>query len=460
MAMDEILTDRPTLNRRLFLRSGLASLSGFYLAPMLAPLNVRADTPLKLRGQAEFCVFLFLRGGPSQLDTFDLKEGRWTPPDFDVRKTKGILMPYGLFPGISQQLDRFAIARSVQSWESSHIRGVYYLQAGHPMSPARQKEIPSIGAVVAYEYLSRRRAGDFLPPFVTVNADSAALVKEGCLAQGATPMTLSTGGDSSFLIPDKDRADFDRRWKLLEQLNAGKAGSSLKTADNWLSYSDGADRLMTNPAVGQIMRIESDDHKRYGNSALGDGCVLARNLLKANAGTHYIMIEHSAWDSHSNMFDRKDRDNHYTVCNQLDSAVSSLVSDLSQIPSADGKSTLLDKTFVVCAGEFGRTGGELNVTKGRDHNRMAQSVLFAGAGVKGGRAFGQTDDRGEKVIKPEWHLDRPIYTEDIFATIYSQMGIDWNKTITNTPSGRVFEYLEGASGTAFLDPSEISVLFS
>src|SRR5262245_39141112 len=123
--MNASLTNKPTLTRRVFLRTGLASLSGYYLLPMARPFNVRAETKLKLRGEADHCIFLFLSGGASQLDTCDLKEGRWTPPDFDVRTIRpGIVLPFGQFPNLSQQVGQFAVVRSVEAWESSHPRGV------------------------------------------------------------------------------------------------------------------------------------------------------------------------------------------------------------------------------------------------------------------------------------------------------------------------------------------------
>jgi uncharacterized protein (DUF1501 family) len=83
---------------------------------------------------------------------------------------------------------------------------------------------------------------------------------------------------------------------------------------------------------------------------------------------------------------------------------------------SDGR-TLLEKTFIVCMGEFGRTGGDLTVNIGRDHNQHASTALFAGAGVKGGRVFGVTDDKGERVIKSELDEKRSIYPEDVVATI-------------------------------------------
>jgi hypothetical protein len=462
--MNPCLTNKPTLTRRLFLRTGLASLSGFYLLPMTRPLNVRAETKVKLRGEADHCIFVFLNGGASQLDTFDLKEGRWTPPDYDIRTVKpGIVLPYGQFPNLSEQVDRFAIVRSVEAWESSHSRGVYYAQVGHPFSPARQKEVPSIGAVVAYEFLSRRRPNDFLPPFVAMNFGAGSLIQEGCLPNEASPLALDMRQESPFVVPQKDKSVFDRRWQLLQQLGGGVGnashGGAFKTYDQWAAYYNGAFQLMSSPRINQILTLNEEEHKRYGGSALGDACLVARNLLQANAGTRYIAISHNGWDLHANMFDKSAKVNHYTLCKELDDALSALGTDLLKQKTTEGKS-LLDKTFIVCTGEFGRTGGDLTVNKGRDHNRMAQTVLFAGAGVQGGRAFGVTDEKGVKVVKPEWNKKRSIYTEDIVATIYSQLGIDWNKKITNTPSGRAFDYLEPVSATEFVDISEISTLFA
>ena len=121
---------------------------------------------------------------------------------------------------------------------------------------------------------------------------------------------------------------------------------------------------------------------------------------------------------------------------------------------------MLERTFIVCIGEFGRTGGDLTVNLGRDHNQHASTALFAGAGVRGGVVFGVTDDKGERVIKSEWEEKRSIYPEDVIATIYSQLGIDWTKKMTNTPSGRAFEYIEQQSGTKFVNFHEISTLFA
>ena len=154
------------------------------------------------------------------------------------------------------------------------------------------------------------------------------------------------------------------------------------------------------------------------------------------------MISHKGWDMHAKIYAR---DVQYKLAQELDSALANLLQDLE-------KDNLLDKTFVCCLGEFGRTPGELTVNQGRDHFKEAFTGVFAGAGTQGGRAIGATDELGMKIKDPGWHKKRPIYIEDVAATIYSVLGIDWTKTITNTPSGRVFEYIEHQSGTDFIDP--------
>src|SRR5262245_56564145 len=166
----------PKLSRRAFLRVGPVGVSCFYLLPVLAPRNVRASAKVKPRGSAEYCIFLFLNGGASQIDTFDFKEGRWTPPDFDLRTVKGGLLklPVGLFPRLSERMDDLAVVRSGEAWEAGHSRAQFYLQVAHPISPARRNEMPSIGTIVAYEMESRRKASDFLPPFVSLNFGTGA----------------------------------------------------------------------------------------------------------------------------------------------------------------------------------------------------------------------------------------------------------------------------------------------
>src|SRR5437773_1244228 len=458
--MTRDITDIPTLTRRHFFRTGTVSVSGFWLLPMLRPVNVEAKENVTTRGGAEYCIFLFLNGGASQLDSFDIKEGKWTPPDFDVRTVKpGIRLPYGLFSKLSAQLDHLVIARSVEAWESAHSRAQYYMQVGHPFSPARRNEMPALGAVIASEFTSRRKDFDFLPPFVamTCAGTAAGLVRQGCLPYGYGPLPIEMKQGTEFVIDPNEKAIFDRRWRLRESLEG--ATTDTTPSQEFDSFYQSALSMMTAPGLAEAFTIPEEERARYGSSTLGDSCILARNLVRAEAGTRFISISHNGWDLHADMFDPKNKRNHYGLCRELDGAFGALLSDLAKLPAKDGK-TLLEKTFIVCMGEFGRTGGELTVNKGRDHNRSAFTAMFAGAGVKGGRAFGVTDSNGVNVLESQWNEKRSIYPEDVIVTIYSLLGIDWTKKITNTPSGRAFEYIEQQSGTDFVRFREISNLFA
>ena len=435
------------------------TVSGYWLLPMLRPVNAVAKENVTPRGGAEYCIFLFLNGGASQLDSFDVKEGKWTPPDFDVRTVKpGIRLPYSLFPNLSGSLDHLVIARSVEAWESAHSRAQYYMQVGHPFSPARRNEMPALGAVIATELAGRRKDSDFLPPFVAMNfaGTSAGLVRQGCLPYSCGPLPIEIKQGTEFVIDPNERAAFDRRWRLREMLE-GAAGA--EPSQEFDSFYGSALSMMTAPGLAEAFKIPEEDRARYGSSTLGDSCILARNLVRSGAGTRFISISHNGWDLHADMYDAKNKRNHYGLCRELDSAFASLLTDLAKIRAKDGQ-TLLGKTFIVCMGEFGRTGGELTVNKGRDHNRSAFSAVFAGAGVKGGRAFGVTDANGVNVLQSEWNEKRSIYPEDVMVTIYSLLGIDWTKKITNTPSGRAFEYIEQQSGTDFVRFREVSNLFA
>jgi len=458
--MSQEIPNVPSLTRRHFFRTGTVTVSGYWLLPMLRPFNVSAKENVTCRGGAECCIFLFLNGGASQLDSFDIKEGKWTPPDFDVRTVKpGIRLPYSLFPQLAGQLDHLVIARSVEAWESAHSRAQYYMQVGHPFSPPRRNEMPAVGTVIAAEMASRRKDSDFLPPFVAMNfsGTSAGLVRQGCLPYHYGPLPIEMKQGTEFVIDPGEKAVFDRRWRLREALEG--AAPDTEPSPEFDSFYQSALSMMNAPGLAEAFHIPEQDRTRYGSSTLGDSCILARNLVRSEAGTRFISISHNGWDLHADMFDPKNKRNHYGLARELDSAFASLVTDLSKTRARDGR-TLLEKTFIVCMGEFGRTGGDLTVNKGRDHNRSAFSAIFAGAGVKGGRAFGVTDTNGVKVLQSEWEEKRSIYPEDVIVTIYSLLGIDWTKKITNTPSGRAFEYIEQQSGTDFVHFREISNLFA
>jgi uncharacterized protein (DUF1501 family) len=280
----------------------------------------------------------------------------------------------------------------------------------------------------------------------------AGLIGAGCLDPANNPLALDTKQDLNFVLAEAERHRFERRWGLLRKLEDAQQAAHVAKAretDEYESHYAGARSMMLASGIGKVLTLPEEDRKAYGNSSLGDACVLARNLIAADAGTRHVLISHDGWDFHANIYDKSKPSNHYTLCRELDGALSQLLTDLARLKTRDG-SRLLDKTMIVAMGEFGRTVGDLTVNNGRDHNRFASTTLFAGGGVKG----------GGRVADPGWSRKRSIYTEDVVATIYSALGIDWTKKITNTPSGRAFEYLESVSGTTFVNFAEIDPLYS
>lgn len=465
----------PTLSRRKFWQYGSVAVTGGVLAPMATRLNAAATDKVTPRGSAECVIFLNLVGGPSQMDTFDFKPYKFTPQDLDVRKHKlGIEWPYGLLPKTADILDDAVIARSMGAWETLHNLGQFYLQSGHAFNAARAKELPSMGSVIAYEMLAKARPTDYLPPFVSMNFPAGAvngtLIREGFLDSSAAPLTLDVrkNGNMPFLLKDRER--FAQRMDFLQSFDTSRQmkGSGVSPLlREWDSFSKGAEKMIRSPQVAGIFQLKDDDRARYGKSAFGDACLIARNMVEVNAGARYILVNQGGWDHHGDIYgkndkgtmeDRRARGGLYSNCGELDPALASLVQDLKSRKNAKGES-LLDRTLVCVMGEFGRTPGPLTDIKGRDHWPFVRCGLFLGAGVKGGRVLGATDDQGAKITKFEWHKNRPMYPEDVSATIYSVLGIDWTKKLENTPSGREFIYVEPISSTGFIGSTEIKELF-
>lgn len=450
------------LTRREAFRIGQCFLSGYWFLPLLAPSNVRAEEKAKPRGTARSAIFVMLDGGQSHVDAWDLKEGNWTPSDFKVRELQpGLKWPMGLYPRLATQLNRIALVRSVEAWDSVHGRAQYYVQSAHSLNPALQKELPPVGSVVAYEFASKRRETDTLPGYVAINVtqSQAGLLKSGFLPATFSPFHIDTaGGLGAYAMDDSSRKEFLRRWQLLQSFDERlRNDSSLaaKAFRDYHNYYEGGVSLMSDSRAASVFNIDPADRARYGKNATGDACIIARNIIEADKGTRFIFLQQNGWDHHKDIYDRK---NHYDRSIELDSSLASLIEDLAIRKRPDGR-TLLEETMVVCMGEFGRTPGDINGLKGRDHYQYAFTVLFAGGGVRGGQVIGRTDEVGTRVIDSGWGVKRSIYMEDIATTIYSALGIDWKKTITGTPSGRDFYYLEPFAAKAMIGNREIAPLF-
>ncbi len=451
------------LTRREAFRIGGVSLGAYWFLPLLTQSNARAAVKTKPRGSARFCIFVMLDGGQSHVDAWDLKEGKWTPPNFDVKEVRpGVKWPVSLYPRLAKQLDKVTLLRSVEAWDSVHGRAQYYVQAAHALNPALQKEIPPVGSVVAMESAARRRPTDTLPPYVALNVtqSQAGLLTSGFLPAAFSPFHIDTSVSlASYKVDDESKKEFERRWNLLKGFDSRLRNDSSLAAKAFKDYNDhyeGAFRLVMDPRTAKLFELREDERKRYGSTITGDAAIIARNLVEADAGTNFIFLQQNGWDHHKDIYSPM---NHYKLSRDLDAALANLIEDLSARKRKEGHS-LLDETMVICMGEFGRTPGEITSLNGRDHYQYAFTSLFAGGGVKGGQIIGKTDEAGSKVVDSGWGVKRSVFMEDIACTIYSAMGIDWGKSIRETPSGREFYYIEPFATQAFIASREISALFT
>jgi uncharacterized protein (DUF1501 family) len=206
--------------------------------------------------------------------------------------------------------------------------------------------------------------------------------------------------------------------------------------EDYSAFYQSARGLMYNPTVDQAFKYTAAESARYGNTAFGNALLTAKQVLAANSGTRYIQISLGGWDMHSNIYGANGN-SMFTLGRTLDNGYGTLLADLK----ATG---LLDETLVVMMGEFGRTIGALNGQGGRDHYTQ-QFAVFAGGGVKGGRAIGETDAQGARTTEFGWSEQRDVRMEDIEATIYSALGINWTNIRYDDPFGRGFEYVPYAN---------------
>jgi hypothetical protein len=457
----------PTLARRELLRVGGVTLVGGFLQ-RFAPVNVFAQRRVTPMATARQVLFVNIEGGMSQIDTLDAREGAWTPADFDIRRlSNGVALPYGLLSHVAGVLDKVTVVRSLGAWDAVHGRAQYYIQTGHPLNLALAKEVPAIGAVVAYELAHDRKASDSLPAYVSMNMESnqAGLVNEGFMSAEFGPMNMRVGTDGPpDMIPrDGVGPTLARRWERLQELDGalrGGAGADRSFA-GYHEYYRSAWGIMNDPRMSRIFTIPPEDRARYGASGLGNSLVLARNLFRADAGTRFVLVSHGGWDHHGDIYKEKTR-NHPVLIRELDQALGSLIADLDATPSAHKPGrTLLDETLVIAMSEFGRVPGPITETRqGREHHIRVHSGIFAGGGIMRNAVVGRTDEAGGDIADPGWSGGRPIYMEDVACTIYSALGIDWTKRIQTTPSGRAFHYVEPASATTFVGFEPVQALFA
>jgi hypothetical protein len=395
------------LTRRDFLHVG--SLSAGAVSLSLADLN---QLQAGFAGKKDVnCILLFLVGGPGHLDTWDLKpnapenvRGPFRPiptnvPGSDICEH---------FPLMARMADRYAIVRSVHHHSAPiHETGHQLMQTGRLFRNGVEQ--PHYGSVVSQ--LRGRRADD-VPPFVVLPAPIGNTGVSVSHAQAAGYL----GAKHDPFVLHADPARVTARG-LLDAIDAAHSGFDAAPRDPAKERAFGALFAAKAKKAFNIHAEPDDLRDRYGRNTFGQSCLLARRLVEngvrvATVNMFDTVFNNVTWDCHADngalatgLDDYKE-----TLCPMFDRAYSALLDDLRQ-------RGLLDTTLVLAMGEFGRTP-QMNPRGGRDHWPSCWSVLFAGAGVRGGQVIGSSDSIG---AEPR---DRPVTPAEIAASVYRALGID------------------------------------
>ena len=398
------------MSRRHFMRhmAGASALTGSALA-MGHTLTTHAGEMARNRKSA---ILLWMGGGPSTIDIWDLKPGSATGGPFKPIATAGDMQISEHMPMMAKNMDKMSLVRSMSTREADHMRGRYYMHTGYVPNP--NVTHPSYGSVIAHELAAQRPELE-IPPFVSVGGGSEG---PGFLGMAWAPFSVNSSGQVRNLdmgiTPDRLTQRM-QALKLLETefINQDRGISAMEHA----KVLDKTLNLMTSKqmAAFKVAQESEEVKERYGENNFGRGCLMARRLVEV--GVPFVEVNLGGWDNHQNIFT--------TLQNQrlptLDQAMSALIEDLEQ-------RGLLEDTAIIWMGEFGRTP-RINGNTGRDHWARSWSVAVGGGGLNGGLAIGKTNEDGTRV-------EGQSYTsEDLMATVCESLGISLETTFTSR-SGR------------------------
>ncbi len=437
------------LSRRDWLKLSTAGVVGTSMSGWLGAL---ADDAAKDPRRKRSCILLWMNGGPSQTDTFDLKPGHANGGPFKEIETSAPGLKIGEhLPKIAKFGDKMAVIRSMSTKEGDHSRATYLMRTGYlPQGPV---QFPALGSLLSKELGADDAA---LPNFVSIapfRGFSPAAYGPGFLGPQYAPLIV---GDNAFQFAQQQQqnpnayeqalkvqdlappagvgADHtDARIELLQGLEKDFLAEHPEVAakSHQTAY-DRAVRLMKTDAAKAFNLEEEKAAVRdaYGRNLFGQGCLLARRLVER--GVPFVEVtlaglngNPAGWDTHQQNFDQVK-----ALCGVLDPAWAQLMADLKE-------RDLLDSTLIVWMGEFGRTP-KINPQQGRDHYPNAWSTVLAGGGIKGGQAVGKTSADGTTVE------ERPVSVPDLLATVCLALGLDPMKQ-NQSPIGRPIRLADPAA---------------
>ncbi len=395
------------MNRRHFMKhmAGASALA----APAIGFTNTLRANATELAKNHKSAIMLWMGGGPSTMDIWDLKPGAPTGGEFNKIATSapGVEISEHM-PMMAKNMDKMAIVRSMSTREADHMRGRYYMHTGYVPNP--NMEHPSYGAVLANQ-LSPAVPNLEIPPFVSVGGGSEG---PGFLGMTWAPFVVSSNGDVRNLRMNIPEDRLVQRMAMLDSLEKGFIGERRgQSAEDHEKVLKKTLALMTSKQMEafKVMSEPTEVRERYGNNGFGNGCLMARRLVEQ--GVSFVEVDLGGWDNHANIFQTLSRTNLPT----LDKAMSALVEDLDQ-------RGLLKDTAIIWMGEFSRTP-RINGTNGRDHWARSWSVVVGGGKISGGTVVGKTNDEGTEVD------GTPYTSEDVMASVCHALDIPLSTTFTS-----------------------------
>jgi hypothetical protein len=452
-----------SLNRRQLLTAGALGFAGLHL-PALFRAEASAP-PAAATARARSVIFLNQFGGPSHLDTFDMKpeapenmRGEFRPRPTNI---PGIQITEHL-PRLARNMDKVCLLRGVSHGMRNHNSASYYCLTGvaPPLDDIRLRDTldlyPAYGSTIARLHPSEGR----MPSFVSY----PHVLRDGSITPGQHASFLGRAYDPLFFREDPNSADFrlpelsipaslsadrlENRQSMLrlldEQTDLLETSATARGLD---TYYDRAFGMLASDQVRRAFDLTGEPstlRDRYGRTTYGQSCLLARRLIEAGVRcvTVYFASNigmgrgNGGWDTHNNNFtDLRDR-----LLPTTDLSLSALLEDLHS-------RGLLDETLIVWMGEFGRTprigANPRFAPDGRDHWPQCYTVLMAGGGVRGGQIYGSSDNRGAYPVSGQ------VRPDDIAATMFASLGID-PATEVRDPLGRPLPISQGREITEII----------
>jgi Protein of unknown function (DUF1501) len=434
----------------------LLSLDGLTQSDRAARSSL-GTVPIHFPARAKNVIFLFMAGGPSQLDLFDPKpemrkwDGRPLPdsmtrnlelafirPTAKIWATSREFKRYGgsglefsdFLPNLATCADDICMVRSMTTDQINHHTGQLMMSCGSPLMGR-----PSLGSWVTYGLGSESRS---LPGFVVLSSGKGADAGSGIWSSGFLPSShqgvpFRSSGDPVLHLSNPPGISQEAQRVRIDALRDLNQIHYRKTADEEIvsriaSYELAFQMQLATPELLDLSKESTATLEMYGTHKdstrpFATNCLLARRLIER--GVRFVQVVQSGWDNHTSLM--KDLEKN---CRLVDQPTAALLRDLKQ-------RGLLDTTLVIWGGEFGRTPMVENRTpkeeasQGRDHHRLAFTMWMAGGGFKGGQVVGQTDELGFRVVQDQTSV------HDLHATILYCLGFD-HKRLTYRHQGRDF----------------------